>query len=154
MSPNKVWFRADSQDVDQARRDDNTRMVPGKRILVIDDDASIAGLVAEALQEEGFRVASASDAIQARASAATQAPDLVLLDVNLPGLGGWELLDSLRPPGALTMPIIVMTGDSRALDGLDDARQRGIVNHLFKPFELNELLSKVRAALEAADAGE
>ena len=78
------------------------------RILVVDDEADIRGLLKEILSEEGYEVEVAADATQARSSRAAQVPDLVLLDINMPGRSGLDVLAELtrQRPGT---PVLVLS---------------------------------------------
>ena len=120
----------------------------GKRILVVDDDASLVTLVVEVLGDEGLPARAVTSVREATSAIQQAAPDLVLLDVNLPGLDGRDLLREWRRLPAPTMRILLMSGDRQAMNTLDDAAALGVVGYLFKPFELQELIGKVRQALE------
>ena len=120
----------------------------GKRILVVDDDASLVTLVVEVLGDEGLPARAVTSVREATSAIQQAAPDLVLLDVNLPGLDGRDLLREWRRLPVRTMRILLMSGDRQAMNTLDDAAALGVVGYLFKPFELQELIGKVRQALE------
>src|SRR5260370_2619460 len=89
------------------------RMVPvaACRILVVDDDPQIRDSVSDLLRLEGYRVDWAANGPVALALVPRSPPDLILLDVHLPGLSGWEVARRLRARG-WRVPIVVMTGDS------------------------------------------
>jgi CheY-like chemotaxis protein len=84
-------------------------------LLVIDDDEAVRVVVAESLQEQGFVVVTAADAVEGLRRMQIQRPDLVLLDLMLPGVSGWQMLDEMqRSPSLADVPVIVLTGlDSR-----------------------------------------
>jgi two-component system, OmpR family, response regulator MprA len=120
------------------------------RILVVDDDARIAASLRRALIYEGYDVEVAGDGLGALARARERLPDLVVLDVMLPGLDGIEVCRRLRADG--DVPILMLT----ARDGLAD-RVRGLDSgsddYLVKPFAYEELLARVRALLRRRAPG-
>lgn len=115
-------------------------MLQTETILVVDDDPSIAALIAEVLTDEGYAVRLAYDASSALAAIATQAPALVLADLLLPGMSGLELLRMVRAQGHADLPIILMTA---AADRAADLTTQGATACLLKPFDIDELLACV-----------
>ncbi len=113
-------------------------------ILVVEDDARLAATLERVLVAEGHEVARAGDGMQALRRAKERPPDLVILDVMLPGLDGIGVCRRLRATGQF--PILMLT----ALDGTED-RVRGLDagadDYLVKPFAYQELLARVRALL-------
>jgi len=122
----------------------------GARILVVDDEDSITQLLCTALRYEGFETASAASGREALDTAATFRPDLVLLDVMLPDLDGFEVCRRLRSDGS-GAPVIFLT----ARDATED-KVRGLSlggdDYVTKPFSLEELLARVRVALRRSGA--
>jgi two-component system alkaline phosphatase synthesis response regulator PhoP len=118
---------------------------PKRRVLVIEDDPSIALGLRINLESEGYEVLSAEDGETGLAVAREKQPDLVILDVMLPKLNGFQVLQTVRREG-LMMPIIVLsarTGEMEKVTGLE----LGAEDYVAKPFSLAELLARVRAAL-------
>src|SRR6266852_5466509 len=117
----------------------------GRRVLVVDDEANIAELVATALRYEGFEVRTAANGASALAAVRDLAPDLVVLDVMLPASDGFELQARLRADGQ-QVPGLFLT----ALDAVED-RVRGLTlgadDYMTKPFSLEELVARVHAVL-------
>jgi len=120
-------------------------LLPMATILVVDDDPKIRELLRLYVAREGHRVIHAGDGPEALEAAARVRPDLVLLDVMLPGLDGFEVCRRLRDDGA-EMPILLLTarsGDSDKVIGLDT----GADDYIVKPFSPRELMARVRAQL-------
>jgi two-component system OmpR family response regulator len=118
----------------------------GKRILVVDDEASIVDAVATALRYEGFDVSEARTGRAALSAAQTNTPHLIVLDVMLPDVGGFEIAERLRADG-LAIPILFLT----ARDSIEDKRQgfsAGADDYVTKPFSLAEIVMRIRAILQ------
>ena len=116
------------------------------RVLVVDDDERIAASVRRALVYDGYAVDVASDGLAALAQVRDAPPDLVILDVMLPGLDGLEVCRRLRADSAADLPILMLTARDATVDrvrGLD----MGADDYLVKPFAYEELLARVRALL-------
>jgi DNA-binding response OmpR family regulator len=109
-------------------------------ILVVDDEPTIAEFIIEALTDEGYVVRTAPTAADARAAIAERHPDLVLLDVHMPGKSGDVLARDLKNDGLADVPIIIMTADAQATKSLS---MEGIDYCLAKPFDLDELIECV-----------
>ena len=115
-----------------------------RRILVVDDDPMVATTVQRVLRPEGYEVEVALGGAQALEQARAQRPDLVVLDLMMPGIDGLEVCRQLRTEGSL--PILMLTARSGTVDrvrGLDT----GADDYLVKPFAYAELLARVRALL-------
>jgi two-component system OmpR family response regulator len=123
----------------------NGETAPGARILVVDDEKNIADLVATALRYEGFDVTTVDDGRGALAAVRAFAPALVVLDVMLPDIDGFEVQKRLRGEGQ-QVPVLFLT----ARDSIED-RVRGLTlggdDYLTKPFSIEELVARVRAVL-------
>ncbi len=117
-------------------------------ILVIEDEPQIARLVRDYLPKHGFRVLLAADGPGGLAAARREAPDLVLLDVSMPELDGFETLRLLREVS--TVPVIMLTARAE-----EDDRVRGLElgadDYVTKPFSPRELVSRVRAVLRRTE---
>lgn len=118
------------------------------RILVVDDEAEIRGLLKEILSEEGYEVEVAADAAQARTSRARQAPDLVLLDIWMPGTDGITLLREWQAGAADGSPVVMMSGHG-TVETAVEATRLGAFDFVEKPLSLAKLLRTVERALEA-----
>ncbi len=115
------------------------------RIAIVEDNQALASAVAAALSDEGHGVDVISDGDEAGLFLTREKPDLVILDINLPGKSGLEVLAELRAAGS-ALPVILLTARSETEDrvgGLD----KGADDYLVKPFDTAELLARVRALL-------
>ncbi|MCI0570495.1 MAG: response regulator [Myxococcaceae bacterium] len=114
-------------------------------VLVVDDDPDILDALSEILEGEGFAVRRAKNGKEALERLAPDPPQLVLLDLMMPVMDGWEFAQRMRDvPEAIGVPIIVLSADRNVGP---KAREIGAVGHLAKPFELNDLLALVRTTL-------
>ena len=109
-------------------------------ILVIDDDPSILSTVTDILEFEGFPVTTASNGAEGLRCVEQARPALVLLDMRMPVLDGWEFARMLRERG-IALPIIVMTA---AQDARRWAQEIGATGYLAKPFDLTDLVDTVK----------
>jgi DNA-binding response OmpR family regulator len=113
-------------------------------VLVVDDEVDIREAVAELLADEGYEVLDAGDGAEALQKARAFHPSVVLLDLMMPGMNGWEFCQRRKgDPELERIPIIVLSALGR-VQGIDAA------GYLQKPFELDDLLSAVRAHARAA----
>src|SRR6266571_2382590 len=117
-------------------------------ILVVDDEPRIVQLVRDYLEHGGFTVLTAVDGPTALRTARTGRPDLVVLDLGLPGLDGLDVARSLRREGE--MPIIMLTARTEESDKLVGL-ELGADDYLTKPFSPKELVARVRAVLRRAE---
>ena len=119
-------------------------------ILVIDDEKKIVKLARDYLERGGFRVATAADGTAALATARQVRPDLVVLDLNLPGMDGLDVCRALRRESAV--PIIMLTARVEETDRLIGL-ELGADDYISKPFSPRELVARVRAVLRRAQGG-
>ena len=120
-----------------------------KTILVVDDEPQIVQLVRDYLEHGGFKVVTAADGSSALRLAATVRPDLIVLDLGLPGVDGLDVTRSLRRNGEV--PIIMLTArtdESDKLVGLE----LGADDYITKPFSPKELVARVRSVLRRSEA--
>jgi len=111
-------------------------------ILVVDDDAPIIMLMRSLLREFGYEARTANSGAEAIEAARGEAPDLVLLDKNMPGMSGGDVIRALRTDvGLENVPILLLTGDPVAKDEVDALGANGTVQ---KPFDLEDLMAQIR----------
>ncbi len=114
-------------------------------MLVVDDDPDILEALSEILEAEGYNVMRARNGQEALTCLAATPPALILLDLMMPVMDGWEFAQRMRQqPAVAQIPIIVLSADRNV--GAK-ARDIGAVGHLPKPFELNDLLEMVHRSL-------
>ncbi|WP_319043079.1 response regulator transcription factor [Kribbella solani] len=114
------------------------------RLLVVDDEATVRELLSATLRFAGFDVTSAATATEAVAAAVAEPPDLVLLDVMLPDMDGFDVVQRLRDHGPV--PVLFLTardGQADKIHGLS----LGADDYVTKPFDLKELIARIRAVL-------
>ena len=115
------------------------------RILIVDDEPEMVRGLQDNLRFEGYHTLTAGDGARALALAVSEAPDLIVLDLMMPGLSGWDVCRALRERG-LDIPIIMLTArgeESEQVRGLE----LGADDYVTKPFSLRELLARIRAVL-------
>lgn len=112
-------------------------------ILLIEDTVDIAFAIASKLEKEGYDVTSIYDGDKGEVMALNGAFDLVILDINLPGRDGFEILRSMRER-SLSLPVLVITARNQIADKID-LLELGADDYLVKPFDLRELVARIRA---------
>ncbi|HKA35422.1 MAG TPA: response regulator [Thermoanaerobaculia bacterium] len=118
-----------------------------KRVVVVDDDPDLGPAIRDAISGKDVEVEIPGDARAALPAILRQAPDLVILDVNMPGMSGWELCAILRRQSTTRdLPILFLTGRQEVKDRII-AMQSGGSDYLAKPFSVEALRAKVRALL-------
>lgn len=121
------------------------------KVLVVDDDSNISTLLRLYLEKEGFEVSTAADGEEALAVFEKTQPDLILLDIMLPKLDGWQVCREIRKTSQC--PIIMITAKSETFDkvlGLE----LGADDYIVKPFENKEVVARVRAVLRRTATSE
>jgi len=122
------------------------------RILVVEDERDIAALVAYHLAREGYRVRTAASGLEALEDVARERPDLVVLDLMLPGLSGYDVLAELRRrPELAALPVVVLTARREEADRIRGL-ELGADDYVTKPFSPQELVLRVAAVLRRAQA--
>ena len=122
-------------------------MATPDHILIVDDDAETRSLLQEYLQKQGYRVSTAADGKALRAALVTARPDLLVLDVMLPGEDGLELCRDLRSRSNL--PVIMLTARGEETDRIVGL-EMGADDYLAKPFNPRELLARIKSVLRRA----
>ncbi len=121
------------------------------RVLVVDDEADIRGLVRDLLERAGHSVIEAPDGREAVRLFHVEQPDLVILDISMPGFDGWQTLERIRELS--TVPVLMLTARTQEMDKVRGLRA-GADDYITKPFGRQELLARVDAHLRRAPRGE
>lgn len=122
---------------------------PGTRMLVIDDSATIVALLSRMLRQNGYTVLEAEDAEKGVEIARTQAPELIFLDIVLPGMDGFAALRQLRrDPLTRDMPIIMISGNEQATEQFY-VHRIGADDFMKKPFARAEVFARIERLLDA-----
>lgn len=123
------------------------------RILVADDDPSVLNAVGSVLAHDGYEIETVLDGAEALRTVLEEPPALIVLDVKMPRLNGWEVCEIVRRQShTREVPILFLTGRVEVRDQIT-AMQVGGSDHLGKPFEADELLTKVRALTQHPPSG-
>jgi len=125
-----------------------THNAPAPKILVVDDEDTLRDMLEYNLKREGYAVLTAAEGTQALKIAFEERPDLIILDIMLPGMSGFDVCRAVRKQ--LTVPILMLSAREEAIDkvlGLE----LGADDYITKPFSLRELLARVRAMLRRSE---
>ena len=120
-------------------------------ILIVDDEPSILRFVGAGLRAEGFEITEAADGEQAVQAVEESSPDLVLLDIRMPKMDGFEVCRRVRESSHV--PIIMLSALSDPMDKVKSLNM-GADDYLVKPFGINELLARIKAVLQRSNAGQ
>ena len=124
------------------------------KILVVDDEKDIVDLIAYNLEKEGFAVLKAYDGEEALEMVGTEKPNLVILDLMLPGIQGLEVCKFIRKnPETVSLPIIMLTAKGEEIDKILGL-EMGADDYITKPFSVRELIARVRAVLRRFESQE
>jgi DNA-binding response OmpR family regulator len=127
-------------------------MRPGTRALIVEDDRSIARIVRVQLEHRGFTVLCCHDGISALEEVPKFRPEVIVLDITLPGLDGVGVLNELRSKGS-TIPIIMLTARNTPMDTIHSL-DHGADDYLSKPFDMGELMARIRVLLRRVEGEE
>ena len=118
------------------------------KILAVDDEPDVLVIIKTGLEIEGYDVVTAANGVDALSQAREEKPDLIILDVMMPKMDGFEVLDKLKQEEATSeIPVIMLTGISER-EKIQKALISGIVSYIVKPFNFDDVLAKVREGLE------
>ena len=120
------------------------------KILIVDDERDTLMLIGMALERSGYQVVKANDGPMALQLARSEKPDLIILDVMMPGMSGIDVLKALRESDFPTPPVILFTARSR-IEDIAKGMEAGAYRYLVKPVSREKLLETVRAALADRD---
>ena len=128
--------------------------MPGQRILIVEDEEAIVEVVSRTLRRHGYETASAADGDDALEKAFSLRPDLVILDLMLPKMDGWEVCRRLKADRqTASVPVLMLTARREERDVVEGL-EIGADDYMKKPFSLSELAARVKALLRRSDPGE
>jgi len=116
------------------------------RVLIVDDEEELATTIAERLQIRGIQAQTATDGETALKMIEADPPQVVVLDVMMPGIGGIEILQRMKAQN-LNIPVILLTGYGSTEQGMEGMKL-GAFDYLMKPCDLNNLISKIQEAVK------
>jgi len=138
------------QGSDPVTSDSSSRPLSARRILIVDDQPSIWGVLEVALSEAGADVWTASNGPAALDSLVSTIPDLILLDLVMPGMNGWQVIEALtNSPRTAAIPVVLQTS-AEDFASFDRARKKGVAAFISKPFRLSEVIETCRRITEGA----
>ena len=127
-------------------------MAEGQKVLVVDDEPHILKSLAQYLEMEDFNVATASSGTEALEKVDSVKPDLVVLDVMMPGMDGFEVLETMRKSDAnAETPVIMLTAKDRSSDVMK-GYELGATSYLVKPFNLDELVDTIHQVFTGGES--
>ena len=128
--------------------------MPGQRILIVEDEEAIVEVLSQTLRRHGYETASAADGDDALEKAFSLRPDLVILDLMLPKMDGWEVCRRLKADRqTASVPVLMLTARREERDVVEGL-EIGADDYMKKPFSLSELAARVKALLRRSDPGE
>ncbi|HEX2950832.1 MAG TPA: response regulator [Armatimonadota bacterium] len=122
-----------------------------KRILVVEDNAEVAKLLELILRRAGYEITTAGDGVEALDRFQEQPPDLVLLDIMLPRMDGYEVCTHIRRDFHSTIPVVMLSSLDSPLD-MERSREAGATDHIAKPFDKDQLLDIISAYIASPQA--
>lgn len=117
---------------------------PGQTILIIDDNVQITQLLRGILRQEGYRVIVSNEPKLCQELVERECPDLVILDICMPEMDGWEVCEQIRTLSRVPILVLTVLSENRYIDRTMEA---GANAHMSKPFKIGEFLEKVRSLL-------
>ena len=119
-------------------------MIESKKILIVDDEEGLLALLRQALEERGYEVATAANAIDAGIEISGNLPSLILMDINMPGIDGFQACEAMKKnPKTKEIPIIVISAISDE-SVINRVKKLGIADYFVKPIDIEKLLSRVK----------
>jgi len=122
-------------------------------ILIVDDEPFNLEFLELVLKQQGYNIITANSGRKGRMLAEQEQPDLILLDISLPGMSGFDLLEQLRADEATrSLPVVMLTAHGREVEK-EKGMALGASDYITKPFSTRELVSRVQALLESGNGG-
>ena len=119
-------------------------MLKSQSILIVDDEAGLLALLKHALEERGFEVFTANNAIDAGIEISGRLPALILMDIRMPGISGFQACEALKNnPRTKDTPIIIISALSDEA-GIDKAKKMGVADYFTKPLDIEKLINRIQ----------
>jgi DNA-binding response OmpR family regulator len=120
-----------------------------RKILIVDDEKEFLGVLKETLELRGFDVAATANAVEAGILLAAKKPDLILMDVKMPGINGFQACEAIRRnSGTRDIPVIIISALADE-EATDRARGLGILDYFVKPVDIERLMARINFILKA-----
>ncbi|MGM0567986.1 MAG: response regulator [Elusimicrobiota bacterium] len=124
------------------------KQVKNKRVLIVDDDQDILRLMEALLEGEGYGIIKAEDGSYALEKTILEKPDLILLDIDMPNVNGFEVLERVKEnPATKRIPIIMLTASSES-HSFEEAVEKKVDRYIAKPFDTKFLMQKIEEVME------
>ena len=122
-------------------------MLKSKKILIVDDEEGFLALLRQALEERGFEVVTVSNAVDAGIEMVSTLPALILMDIKMPGINGFQACEAIKKnANTKDVPIIVISALSDETD-INRAKKIGIADYFVKPIDIEKLIDRVKAII-------
>ncbi len=121
-----------------------------EKILVVDDEPRLLAVVVQILESQGFEVVTAESGAECMEKVRADLPDLILLDIMMPALTGWETMAALDSAGFGDIPVIILSAKAKQIEG-EHVKEADILGYIEKPFEARELVERIEEAVEEED---
>lgn len=119
-------------------------MLKSKSILIVDDEVGLLALLKHALEERGFEVFTANNAIDAGIEISGRLPALILMDIRMPGISGFQACEALKKnPRTKDTPVIIISALSDEAD-IDRAKKMGVADYFTKPIDIEKLINRIQ----------
>ena len=123
-------------------------MEPNRKILLVDDEEGFLAVLKDALEVRGFSVVTAKSAVEAGLELAGKKPDLILMDVKMPGINGLQACSAIKKnPATFDIPIIVISAVSDE-HSIREAYKTGVVDYFIKPIDIEKLVIRIKQILK------
>lgn len=139
-----AWAVKQAETYPQSGLKDSAKTAKKRHVLIVDDSSEIVSVLTEALEQKGYEVGTASNGSEALDSVKVKMPDIILLDMRMPIMNGWEFAREFRNRYGRSVPITVMTA---AEDSRLRANEVGADSYIGKPFDLDQLYQVIEDTL-------
>jgi DNA-binding response OmpR family regulator len=128
------------------------RLTARRKILIVDDDPNVCEFLSEALKDAGYDTLTARDGREGLEKALFAGPDLILLDIKMPGMDGWQVLSCLRREAwAKHIPVVMLTAKSET-ESVVKSQELNVLDYFIKPIDAHELVSFIRRYVDLRPA--